>query len=99
MVVAFSLEWVVAFKRNQWSPSNGMGGRLGPEYADTAARSIGEPRRRIGQRSAGLVVGQGHRGAAVAGEGHGVAKAYALAAASLGATTAIRRFLVCVVRS
>ena len=32
-VVAFSLEWVVAFQRNQWSPSTGMGGRLQPEYA------------------------------------------------------------------
>jgi hypothetical protein len=31
--VAFRLGSVVAFKRNQWSPSNGIGGRLGPEYA------------------------------------------------------------------
>jgi hypothetical protein len=42
-VVAFSLEWVAAFKRNHWSPSNGMGGRLGPEYAggraDTCPRT------------------------------------------------------------
>ena len=41
MVVAFSLEWVVAFKRNQWSPSNGMGGRLGPEYAAIISKNEG----------------------------------------------------------
>jgi hypothetical protein len=32
-VVAFRLESVVAFDRNRWSPSTGMGGRLRPEYA------------------------------------------------------------------
>jgi hypothetical protein len=36
-VVAFRLESVVAFDRNRWSPSTGMGGRLRPEYAVAAA--------------------------------------------------------------
>jgi hypothetical protein len=36
-VVAFRLESVVAFDRNRWSPSTGMGGRLRPEYAGPTA--------------------------------------------------------------
>lgn len=41
----------------------------------TEAGSVGEPGGGIVQRGAGLVVAQGDGGAAVAGEGHGVAEA------------------------
>src|ERR1700724_3643665 len=42
-VVAFRLESVVAFDRNRWSPSTGMGGRLRPEYAHWAAAEDHDP--------------------------------------------------------
>ena len=42
--------------------------------------SIGESGSQIVQRCAGLVVAQGGRGAAVAGQSHGITQAHALAA-------------------